>query len=413
MDKRKSNFADKVRSNQERQKNNSGNFYSYLNLPKDVNMFKPQPGEKAFIDIIPYEVTDAKHMDHDEANDVAMPGTLWYKKPILIHRNVGAEKATVICPKTIGKPCPICEYREKRKQEDAGDEELNSMNRSRRNLYIVIPIGMKRDKKSVEEVPHIMDIAQDNFEKQLGKEIEEKPKYANFPALEDGYTLEIRFDEDSIGKNKFAVAGRIDFNEREKGYKESILDDVPNLDEIVKIESYTSLRRMFFELDEEEEETHSSREERKERTAEREERSERRERSSEREERSERNEHKRTLEKEEEKEEKNESLSWEELSEMGLRRMKRFVEENELNIRVKKYEDDEDGLREAIAEELGIKKPKEHKEERSSKSEGKKSDKKGGDPECPAGMEFGTDFGKNKKCDSCALWDACMDANSK
>lgn len=426
MTKSKStSFADKISSNIEKTKSR-GRSFGYLTLPKDMRVISPVPGEKMLIDIIPYEVTDPKHLDRDDTDDVATVGSLWYKKPVLVHRNIGADHKTVICPKTIGKPCPICEYRAKRKKEDADEEELKTMNVSRRNLYVVIPKNVVRDKEQLDEVPHILEVSQACFEDQLGKQLDEEPQYKNFPSLDAGYTIKIRFDEEKFGKNSYASAGRIDFIEREKKeqYDEEILNDVPNLDECIKVLSYGELKALLLDVDEEdldedekeEKHTHSER-----RTRHDEDDSPKRERSRHSDdddderskERSRRNDD--TDEKEEK--EKEVKLSWDELSEMGPRRLKRLVEEKDLDIKLKKYEDDEDGLREAIAEELEIKIPKKPSkkddDDEKPKTKERSSSKSKSDGECPEGLEFGKDFCTSKKCDSCKKFDACMDASDK
>ena len=63
-----------------------------------------------FLDIIPYEVTDEKHLDRYDPEERAVPGALWYKRPFKVHRDVGADDQTVVCRGSIKKKCPICEY---------------------------------------------------------------------------------------------------------------------------------------------------------------------------------------------------------------------------------------------------------------------------------------------------------------
>jgi len=68
--------------------------------------------------------------------------------------------------------------------------------------------------------------------------------------LEEGYTLRIRFTEEQFGKNKFADTGRIDFEKREKVYDKSILDKVPNLDEVLVVLPYEQIEAKFFDSEE-------------------------------------------------------------------------------------------------------------------------------------------------------------------
>ena len=246
MTKRKSNFRDKVVHNAHKQQSAKSE-YGYLRLPQGVSVFSPKPSSKVRLDFLPYKVTDPKHPDRDDELGIAVPGSLWYKRPFKIHRNVGVNDATIICPTSFGKPCPICEYRKKRLKEGAEKQETDAMKASRRTLYAVIPIN---DPDNEEKI-HVWDMSWWLFQKLLNEELEDNPEYGAFPDLEDGYTLRIRFSSDSIGKgDPFARASNIQFIPREDAYDEDILKNVPNLDEMVSVLSYEQIQAMFFEEEE-------------------------------------------------------------------------------------------------------------------------------------------------------------------
>jgi len=244
MTKKKSSFRDKVANNSHKQKT-QGTSYGYLQIPKGIDIFKEEPSSRVSLDFLPYKVTSKNHMDRDDSLGIAVPGELWYKRPFLIHRNIGGGNDVVVCPTSIGKKCPICEYRLKLFKDGADKEETDTLKTSRRNLYVVVPINHKE----YEEKPYLWDISQYLFQEMLNDEIEDNPDNAIFPDLEDGLTLRIRFSEGTIGTNKFAEASRIDFKEREEGYDEKILKKVPNLDECLLIYSYEKLEKMFLELE--------------------------------------------------------------------------------------------------------------------------------------------------------------------
>jgi len=248
MAKKKSSFRDRVASNSHRQKM-QGAAYGYLQIPKGVNLFKEEPSSRVFLDFLPYTVTSEKHLDRDDSLGIAIPGELWYKRPFFVHRNIGGGNDTVVCPTSIGKKCPICEYRAKLFKDGASKEETDALKTSRRNLYVVVPIKHRE----YEQKPHLWDISQYLFQEMLNDEIEDNPENAGFPDLEDGLTLRIRFGEGSIGSNKFAETSRIDFEERKKGYDEEVLKKVPDLDECLRIHPYKKLEMMFLELEDEEE----------------------------------------------------------------------------------------------------------------------------------------------------------------
>ena len=143
---------------------------------------------------------------------------------------------------------------------DWSDDSVKALKPSMRNLYIVIPKGNKK----YDEKPHIWDISQFLFQDKLNEEIQESEEYETFPDLEEGYSLRIRFSEEFFGNNKYADTSRIDFKKREKPYKESILDEIPHLDELLEIPSYKTIEAMFFGgLDKEEAEEEAEEEEEK------------------------------------------------------------------------------------------------------------------------------------------------------
>ena len=247
--RRGSAFRGKVRKDVERSKQQASQ-YGYLNLPQGVSMFSIEAPARVRFDILPYEVKDPKHPDRNEEFEVAVPGSLWYKRPFKVHRNVGVENKSEICPTSIGKPCPICEYRAKRIKEGADREETSALKPSTRNLYIVVPKG--HDK--FEEKPHLWEISQFLFQNLLNEEIEENEDYEVFPDLKEGLTLRVRWASRSLGSNSFAEASKIDFEERDYEYEDAILEQVPNLDDIIhnSVKSYKELQQEFFEVSDEE-----------------------------------------------------------------------------------------------------------------------------------------------------------------
>lgn len=352
MARKKSSFRDKVANNSHKQKT-QGSAYGYLQIPKGIDIFKEEPSSRVSLDFLPYRVTSEKHMDRDDSLSIAIPGELWYKRPFLIHRNIGAGNDIVVCPASIGKKCPICEYRAKLFKDGATKEETDALKASRRNLYVVVPIGHKE----YEEKPRLWDISQYLFQEMLNDEIEDDPDNAIFPDLEDGLTLRIRFSEGNIGTNKFAETSRIDFKEREKGYGEKMLKKVPNLDECLLIYSYEKLEKMFLELEDENEDN--------------------------------------VLENDE-----NDSKDSEENT-------------GEKCIACEGTGENSKGSECRICNGTGIKPVKAKKEEEEKEEKKKVSSKKKKETAenlCPSGHVFGTDCEKFPECDDCDKWDECIDA---
>lgn len=250
MSKKRSSFIGKIGKDSYKQQT-AGALYGYLNLPSGISVFTPKVDTRVKLDFIPYEVTDPNHPDKDEKFDIATPGTLWYKRPFLTHRNVGSDNKsnTVVCLKSFGKRCPICEARAELIKKGAPEKEVEALRPSRRNLYLVIPLDS--DKHDSDKI-YIFDISQAMFQKLLNKEIGENEEYQGFPDLENGYTLKVRFDAESFGDSKpFPKASRIDFLERSSQYDASMLSSVPNLDKVLNELTYEALSAKFYEMEEE------------------------------------------------------------------------------------------------------------------------------------------------------------------
>lgn len=254
MAKKMSKFRGTVSTNSQKQKI-QGASYGHLRLPRGVNVFKEEPGGRAFLDIMPYRVTDSAHPDYDSQSGIAEVGGLWYKRPYKLHRSIGSQNDSLVCPTSVGKRCPICEHRAKRIKEGAPEDETKELKPSLRNLYCVIPLGMDK----YQETYHIWDISQYLFQDMLNDEIGENQDFEVFPDLEEGLSLRLRFSEEALGKNKYAKISRIDFEEREEGYDEAILKELPLLDEVLIILSYKEVEAKFFELDDDVDESISPR----------------------------------------------------------------------------------------------------------------------------------------------------------
>jgi len=248
--RKKSRFGANVGDDVERRAK-SGSAYGYLNLPKGLNMFKVESDDRIKLDIIPYIVSDKHHMNgHPDKPDSALVGNAWYKRPFYVHNQVGVDNDSVVCPKTIKKPCPICEQRE---EQLAGgmewkDPSLVKKN-SLRNLYLVIP----KDHKDYDEKIHLWNYSQFLFQEQLDEELKENTDYWIFPDPEDGLTLKIRWKEKSIGSGKkagkFYETNRIDFKDRDEQYDEDIMEKYDLDEDMLSILSYKELENMFLEIE--------------------------------------------------------------------------------------------------------------------------------------------------------------------
>ena len=364
--KKTSAFRGKVNRNAEKQETKASS-YGYLNLPKGVKMFKPDGGKTYLFDILPYIVTDEHHMDRDDEDQIAVVDGQWYRKPFQTHKSVGPEEETIICPGTFGLPCPICKYAKQMQKDGAEWEDILPFKAKDRSLYIVLPI----DAKEFEEEYHVLDMSFHLFQKQLNEELLTDEENEIFPDLEEGKSLKVRFSEEKFGKNTFPKTSRIDFKERDSTYEEDVLEEVPNLDDLLTVLSYDQIETMFVSMeeadasdeavedveddDEPEQDSKSRRKPKTTKKAEKEDEDEPEEKSTRK---------SRTSKKEEEKEDEPAD------------------------------EDEPD---------------KELDEKKTRKPKGKPTSKKKEEDEedCPEGFTFGKDADDHKECDSCELWDKC------
>lgn len=236
-------FRDKMTRSIQRQKEDKTR--GHLNLPKNVKAFVIEEDSQMIeLDFLMYTVSDPHHPERDPQYEIALPGTQWYRRPYALHRDVGPQKEAIVCPRSIGKSkCPICEYREKRKAEKADNEEIKMLYPKGRSLYVVVPLGMKK----FSEVPHIWDMSDFLFQETLNDELQLYPEHGDFPNLDGGKTLSMRLKWKQIGTNSFPEIRSISFSEREP-YPESVIEEIPNLDEVLRIIPYEEIERKFFAM---------------------------------------------------------------------------------------------------------------------------------------------------------------------
>ena len=238
-------FRDKVSQNMKDSEKPRGSL-SYLNLPKGVSLYTVSEAGSYWLDFMLYEVSDERHMDRKDSHELAVQGTEWYKKPFRVHKGVGVERGTVVCPVTFKRPCPICERREKllKAGKEYKDEAVVKLNFSLRNLYVVIPRGHK----DFEPIPHVWDISNYLFQRKLKEETDEDESYIPFADPEDGFVLKVRFSEKAFGKNKYYETSRIDFKDRKKQITEKDMERVPDIDKVLVELSYDEIENLFFEV---------------------------------------------------------------------------------------------------------------------------------------------------------------------
>lgn len=375
---RSTSFRGKVVSSSERLRE-SKNTRVYLEVPKGIKTFKFPDNIKEFqLDFLPYIVTSKRHAERDDTpgEEVAIPGSLWYRAVVKTHKNVGGKEVTVACPKVYGLKCPICEYQVKRIKDGADKEEFKLLYPQERSLYWVIPIGHKDYK----EDPMVWDMSDFLFQETLVDVLKENPENEDFFTLDKGKTATLRLKWKKIGKNNFPEVVDITFKKRAP-YEEAILDELPSLDDMIKVMSYEELDAAFFDIDEEDagklkdtdDEEPPVRQSR------------------------------RAPVKEEAEEEdpppRRKPVKEEEEPPVRSRRTPVKEEEEEPPVRSRRAPAKEE-------EEEDTPPPRRS----TRKTEPDDEAPKGGKDKCPHGHRFGADTDKFDECDKCAIWDDCIEA---
>ena len=345
--KKKMSMRERVKQKAEKSMNRGGN--RAINAPDGVTFLKFKKGNYK-IDILPYTISVDNHPE-------AKKGEQWFQRTYYIHFNVGADNKAVICPKTIKKPCPICEHV---KELYGTDTEENialakEIKAKERELYNVIDLN--DEDKGVQ----ILDMSYFLFGKVLDEEIYEgEDELGDFAELSGGKTLNISFRTRKLGANEFVEVRKIDFEDRDD-YEESILKDTHDLDAMFVIKDYKELQKELYGLDDDDEEED---------------------------------------EPEEEKPVKKSS---------SKKKKPAPVEEED--------EDEDEPEEEEEDEEEEEKKPvKKSKKDsaKASKSSPKDADsgkKSKGKNKCPHGGTFGQDVDELEECENCTQWTECQEAS--
>ncbi len=365
-------------------------------IPNGFKMFTPQGGKTYKFNILPYVIEDLKN--HPEKK--LIPEDIWYRYAFKKHSNIGPNKTNVICPSVIGKKCPICEERQAIYDDPEQDNDLASALYASPRSIFVIQFTAGKNKGEI----FLMEISDYCFFDAVSHEIDisSESDYNNFADLEGGYTLEVRFKAEKFGKNEFAMTDRVDFRERDD-IDEDIFDEIPCLDSMIAYPTYKQIEALFNGMDDDED-----------------------------------------LEPDykDEDEEKSEppKLDWDDLQDMDEEELLEVSEAEELGLDEDDY-DDEDELRDIIAGELEIEKPKKKKKKKKDKvkkdkkdkkeSAREKADKKKADKKkkkkgkktgstkkalkCPFAHQFGDDFEDYPECDEdeCESYEACMEKFSE
>lgn len=212
-------------------KDSNNTWYSF---GEDVQLLKLEKAGTHAINIVPYEVRSNNHPDDVPA------GSLWYRFPFKVHFNVGPNKKSIVCPTTVGKPCPICEEVSRLNAEDfEGNKEITKNIRAKDWMAYPVLLDTGEFGVFIFSSYKFADV----LEKELSSRNQEK--YYGFWDVENGYELQVRFDLEKFAGKDFLRASRIDFESREDMDEDDVLDNTVCLDEAFVIMSYDEVNKLF------------------------------------------------------------------------------------------------------------------------------------------------------------------------
>ena len=226
------------------------------NVPDGVNMFKLKSEGVKRIDVLPFTA--------GKGNPFAEEGEDYYERTFWIHRGIGPNNDTYVCPrKTYGLPCPICDFRDAMRRKEDFDEDLyRDLAPKERQLFAVL------DRADVEAGPQIWDVSYHLFGRRLDNEIQNQEEGEGldlFADPEEGATLKLGIEEKSMGSTNFYAVEAVKFISRRDPIDEEILEKVPCLDDMLIAKPYDELKSIFLqeEMSKDESEDESEDEEEK------------------------------------------------------------------------------------------------------------------------------------------------------
>lgn len=236
-------YAEKVRGRAETKEQDGGGFGpGYLILPAGVKKFRLDPkSDTANIDVLNYIVNSPKHPE--VVGKRINIGDQWYEFTFYIHSNIGPMDEKVICPTSIGLPCPICEkHRVLSRDETADTEAVDVLRNKMRQLFNVIDLEHFDDGVQVWDCSFYK-----GFGEKLVKKLRRGPiEWACFAFLSGGMSINLECSKGKFGKGNYAEIDAINFVKREQDYEDSMLPQMIDLDACLDVKPYKELQELLY-----------------------------------------------------------------------------------------------------------------------------------------------------------------------
>jgi len=238
-DKRKfqsSKLKERLKKGQERSSGRQKNIFSE---GQDIATWRPKDGSH-IIDIIPYYA--------GKYDSIVGEGDPTYSYEYWVHKNVGPNDSWYLCnTEMFNKPCPICEHRQKLREDGADEEVWKKLFPKRRNLYNVMCFDRGEEDKGV----RVWDASFHYFEKHV-MALSKKPgrggkadKSIDFADPYEGKSINFTI-EPAKGKDDFPKFLGHAFDDRDYEIDDDILDDAVILDEITHRPTYDEVSLAYW-----------------------------------------------------------------------------------------------------------------------------------------------------------------------
>jgi hypothetical protein len=217
-------------------------------VPAGLKQFKSKrtDGASHTLDFVPFRVTES-HLRLVPELRRTEPGKLLVTSSYFCHRQVGVNQDKIVCPaRTFGRKCPVCEARARFKESPhkEDEEKAKACNSSERQLWLVW------DSDDRDAGVQLWDEAEFNFGANLSSYLKGTPEnvrrdYLGFWKPQSGYTIRISCKEKPIGKQKNYEWSVHSFYKRDRPLPDEILDHGYDLDSMVPLVDYKTLKAIY------------------------------------------------------------------------------------------------------------------------------------------------------------------------
>ena len=246
MAKKVSKFSKGLKARQEKQVQAASGGTGFFRADAKFKRWNPSKGDH-FIDVVPY------YGGKNDSKESQEEGTYMYS--LAVHKRVGIENQSFVCPKVNGlgdKKCPICEYRKMLKDRGEEWEVWKEYLPQKRELYNIICMDSE---KEAEKGVQVFDVAyfymgkflEPIMQNPVRPGMKESDAYIQFALeTEDGKTVGFRVGEKKTGDQTFPEYSGHRFVDRDYDIEE-FLDDAHTLDELIKVPTYKEIYEAHFD----------------------------------------------------------------------------------------------------------------------------------------------------------------------